>query len=127
MKRAILFLLVIAAGSIPALAKYSGGTGEPNTPYQIATAADLLLLMLAHACSLAQGVPRAVLKQRANLAEVTATAKQTSSEVTAGFPKSTRDYNSVGPPGTETRRSPPGTITRRVHPGLKLGEVHPGL
>jgi hypothetical protein len=44
MKRAILFLLVITAGSIPALAKYSGGTGEPNTPYQIANVADLMTL-----------------------------------------------------------------------------------
>ena len=30
--------------SIPAYAKYSGGTGEPNDPYQIATAEDLILL-----------------------------------------------------------------------------------
>jgi hypothetical protein len=28
----------------PATAKYSGGTGEPNDPYQIATAADLIAL-----------------------------------------------------------------------------------
>ena len=41
MKRAIFAILVIAACSIPSFAKYSGGTGEPNTPYQIATAADL--------------------------------------------------------------------------------------
>ena len=27
-----------------ATAKYSGGTGEPNDPYQIATAADLIAL-----------------------------------------------------------------------------------
>ena len=44
MKRVIFALLVIAAVSIPALAKYSGGSGEPNTPYQIATKADLLVL-----------------------------------------------------------------------------------
>jgi len=29
---------------LPAHAKYSGGTGEPNDPYQIATAADLIAL-----------------------------------------------------------------------------------
>jgi hypothetical protein len=29
---------------VPAQAKYSGGTGEPNDPYQIATAADLIAL-----------------------------------------------------------------------------------
>jgi hypothetical protein len=29
---------------LPATAKYSGGTGEPNDPYQIATAADLIAL-----------------------------------------------------------------------------------
>jgi hypothetical protein len=29
---------------LPANAKYSGGTGEPNDPYQIATAADLIAL-----------------------------------------------------------------------------------
>ena len=44
MKRAIFTLLVISACSIPSLAKYSGGTGEPNTPYQIANAADLMTL-----------------------------------------------------------------------------------
>ena len=44
MKRLIFALLVITAGSIPALAKYSGGTGEPNDPYQIATSGDLLTL-----------------------------------------------------------------------------------
>jgi hypothetical protein len=38
--------LLIAAGlmAFPAEAKYSGGTGEPNDPYQIATAADLIAL-----------------------------------------------------------------------------------
>jgi hypothetical protein len=30
--------------AVPANAKYSGGTGEPNDPYQIATAADLIAL-----------------------------------------------------------------------------------
>jgi hypothetical protein len=30
--------------SFPAYTKYSGGTGEPNDPYQIATAEDLMLL-----------------------------------------------------------------------------------
>ena len=30
--------------SFPAYAKYSGGTGEPDDPYQIATAEDLMLL-----------------------------------------------------------------------------------
>ena len=29
---------------VPTLTKYSGGTGEPNDPYQIATAEDLMLL-----------------------------------------------------------------------------------
>jgi len=36
-----LFVLTIAS---TATAKYSGGTGEPNDPYQIATAADLIAL-----------------------------------------------------------------------------------
>jgi hypothetical protein len=35
-----LFLTIVSA----AQAKYSGGTGEPNDPYQIATAEDLMLL-----------------------------------------------------------------------------------
>jgi The GLUG motif len=35
-------VLTLAAGS--AFGKYSGGTGEPNTPYQIASKADLLAL-----------------------------------------------------------------------------------
>jgi Concanavalin A-like lectin/glucanases superfamily/Dockerin type I domain/The GLUG motif len=30
--------------TVPALAKYSGGTGEPNDPYQIANVADLMTL-----------------------------------------------------------------------------------
>jgi hypothetical protein len=37
---AVLFLTVAATGQ----AKYSGGMGEPNDPYQIATAADLIAL-----------------------------------------------------------------------------------
>jgi len=40
----IIVLLAIFLFSIPAQAKYSGGTGEPNDPYQIATAADLIAL-----------------------------------------------------------------------------------
>jgi hypothetical protein len=41
MNRVIFAFLVIAVSSIPAFAKYSGGTGDPNTPYQIANVADL--------------------------------------------------------------------------------------
>ena len=41
---AIPVLIVVCLVSLPAQAKYSGGTGEPNDPYQIATAADLILL-----------------------------------------------------------------------------------
>ncbi|MHC4328422.1 MAG: GLUG motif-containing protein [Planctomycetota bacterium] len=41
---AITFLITIFSLSLPAYAKYSGGTGEPNDPYQIATAEDLMLL-----------------------------------------------------------------------------------
>ena len=36
--------LLILAAMNPCFAKYSGGTGEPNTPYQIANAADLMTL-----------------------------------------------------------------------------------
>lgn len=44
MKRLVFsFLVIIAVYSI-AEAKYSGGTGEPNDPYQIFTVADLLTL-----------------------------------------------------------------------------------
>jgi len=39
--RKVLLTLLILAGVSPCHAKYSGGTGEPNIPYQIATAADL--------------------------------------------------------------------------------------
>ena len=42
--RTITLLITIFSLSLPAYAKYSGGTGEPNDPYQIATAEDLLLL-----------------------------------------------------------------------------------
>jgi hypothetical protein len=38
---AIITLCLVAP---PGWAKYSGGTGEPNDPYQIATAADLIAL-----------------------------------------------------------------------------------
>ena len=41
---AITLLITIFSLSLPAYAKYSGGTGEPNDPYQIATAVDLMLL-----------------------------------------------------------------------------------
>jgi len=40
----ITLLITIFSLSLPAYAKYSGGTGEPNDPYQIATAEDLMLL-----------------------------------------------------------------------------------
>ncbi len=39
-----LITLTIFLISMPAYAKYSGGRGEPNDPYQIATAEDLMLL-----------------------------------------------------------------------------------
>ena len=42
--RAILLTLTTCLLVVPAYAKYSGGTGEPNDPYQIATAADLIAL-----------------------------------------------------------------------------------
>lgn len=41
---AVPFLIAVHFVSIPAYAQYSGGTGEPNDPYQIGTAADLTLL-----------------------------------------------------------------------------------
>jgi hypothetical protein len=37
-------LIVVCLLAFPAKAKYSGGTGEPNDPYRIATAADLIAL-----------------------------------------------------------------------------------
>jgi len=44
-KITILFILfTVFSFSRPANAKYSGGTGEPNDPYRIATAADLIAL-----------------------------------------------------------------------------------
>jgi hypothetical protein len=42
--RATFLTIIIYLFSFPAYAKYSGGTGEPNDPYQIATAGDLMLL-----------------------------------------------------------------------------------
>jgi hypothetical protein len=42
--RAALVTLTVCLLVLPASAKYSGGTGEPNDPYQIATAADLIAL-----------------------------------------------------------------------------------
>ena len=40
--RTILVLTAVSLFAFPAQAKYSGGAGEPNDPYQIATAADLI-------------------------------------------------------------------------------------
>jgi len=42
--RIITLLITIFSLSLPAYAKYNGGTGEPNDPYQIAKAEDLILL-----------------------------------------------------------------------------------
>ena len=42
--RMIPVLMVVCLLALPAPAQYSGGTGEPNDPYQIATAADLIAL-----------------------------------------------------------------------------------
>jgi hypothetical protein len=42
--RTITLLITIFSLSLPAYAKYSGGTGEPNDSYRIATAEDLILL-----------------------------------------------------------------------------------
>ena len=42
--RIILFLFAVCLICTATQAKYSGGTGEPNDPYQIATAEDLILL-----------------------------------------------------------------------------------
>jgi hypothetical protein len=42
--RTISLLITIFSLTLPAHAKYSGGTGEPNEPYRIATAEDLMLL-----------------------------------------------------------------------------------
>jgi hypothetical protein len=43
MRKVVLTFLILAA-ACPCFAKYSGGTGEPNTPYQIANVADLMTL-----------------------------------------------------------------------------------
>ncbi len=42
--RTLLLTLTMCLLALPANAQYSGGTGEPNDPYQIATAADLIAL-----------------------------------------------------------------------------------
>ena len=42
--RTIPLLIAFCLVSVPAQAQYGGGTGEPNDPYQIATAEDLMLL-----------------------------------------------------------------------------------
>jgi len=42
--RTLLLTLTTCLFVLPAQAKYSGGSGEPNDPYQIATAADLIAL-----------------------------------------------------------------------------------
>jgi thioredoxin len=42
--RALLVTLATCALVLPGQAKYSGGTGEPNDPYQIAATADLIAL-----------------------------------------------------------------------------------
>jgi len=42
--RTALVTLMMCVLALPVNAKYSGGTGEPNDPYQIATAADLIAL-----------------------------------------------------------------------------------
>jgi hypothetical protein len=42
--RTALLTLTVCLLTVPVNGKYSGGTGEPNDPYQIATAADLIAL-----------------------------------------------------------------------------------
>jgi len=42
--RTLFLTLITCLFVLPAHAKYSGGTGEPNDPYQIATAVDLVAL-----------------------------------------------------------------------------------
>jgi hypothetical protein len=42
--RTLLVLAGVCLAGLPVRAQYSGGTGEPNDPYQIATAADLIAL-----------------------------------------------------------------------------------
>ena len=43
-RQAIPLIIAISLISFPAYAQYSGGTGEPNDPYRIAMAEDLMLL-----------------------------------------------------------------------------------
>jgi hypothetical protein len=42
--RVVSLLVEVCLVGLPTYAKYSGGTGEPNDPYQVATAGDLMLL-----------------------------------------------------------------------------------
>ena len=42
--RTIRVLIAVCVVSLPAQAKYDGGTGEPNAPYLISTAEDLVFL-----------------------------------------------------------------------------------
>jgi hypothetical protein len=42
--RVVFAVVVLTCACTPAFAKYSGGTGEPNDPYQIASATDLIAL-----------------------------------------------------------------------------------
>jgi hypothetical protein len=42
--RALFIAIVTSILTVPAYGKYGGGTGEPNDPYRIATAEDLILL-----------------------------------------------------------------------------------
>jgi hypothetical protein len=42
--RTLFLTLTMCLLAVPVCAKYSGGSGEPNDPYQIATAADLIAL-----------------------------------------------------------------------------------
>jgi len=42
--RSITLLITISSLSLPAYAKYSRGTGDPNDPYKIAMEEDMLLL-----------------------------------------------------------------------------------
>lgn len=43
-KSVLLKIILVLIVSVSAFGQYSGGTGEPDDPYQIATAADLILL-----------------------------------------------------------------------------------
>jgi len=42
--RSIFVIIFVLFFSLPSMAQYSGGTGEPNNPYKIATAEDLIAL-----------------------------------------------------------------------------------